>query len=224
MRTFEQLRQRIRGTLERSAKLLRQKGWHDTGHMEVMRSVRHTRFSIGLNRSPYLLVDGTASGADGEIAWWTWDTGSDTSWGGYLFLQENSSGNWASVTLETSMVPYQEFNLIWDNPTDAGTYDSATGTDVLMLTSSPVSHRSTPFVLAASTTEHGPIQRVNWIDWNQVQRGIQNWAWCAAFGCAGSYVGCVAMMPGKLPKEVAECAAGTCIAIGVGCLYVLVSP
>ena len=217
---LQQLSDRHPGVVQKSAAMLRQKGWRDTGHMEVIRSVAQVHSSLDSASGPYWLTDGSVAGSGGEIAWWTWDTGNDTTWGGYVYLHEYSSGNWVCANMETSMIPYQEFTLVWDEPTGAGTDGDGGG---IINPTSLGTQRSTPLIFA-SYVDRGPIHRVNWIDWSQVRRGVQNWAWCTSFGCAGSYIGCVYMMPGKLPKEVAECAAGTCIAIGIGCLYVLVSP
>ena len=202
------LKSRHRGAIERAAADLRRRGLRDTGRVDVVRTTQQVGFRPGAGRTrSFSLVD-TAAGAEGEIVYWAWDDGDYSTWEGMIYLNEYSSGTWIAANCQTSLVEGQEWNLIWDQVIDAG----GGGVDI------DREIRTVSMSIGSRFARRPAVQRAA-INWPEVHRRWQDWAWCASAGCAGGTARCY-LLPGT-PKTRAECAAISCIGVGVGCLLVL---
>lgn len=217
-RYVNNLRVRHPGLFEKAAVDLLRRGYHDTGEFTVLRSVRLARqMDRRTDRSPYFLTD-TVTGSEGEIIYWAWDDGDYYTWEGNVYIHEYSNDNWISANCQTSVDEGTEWYLIWDYMVDAGGPDIERGPQQIRMWWRPEADYShavdhpgqlrvtSPFILAG-------------INWDYVRRKWEDWSWCAAFGCAGSAAQCYGLIRGT--RERAECAAFTCIGVGIGCLYVL---
>jgi hypothetical protein len=217
---FEQLRASHRGVFEKAAAMLLRHGFVDTGVVEIIRTPRAVRNSRGDSPRPYSLVDSVAD-TEGEIVYWSWDDGDQTTWEGNIYLHEYSTVNWISFNGQFSVETANAWAMYWDDP--VGASEPAGGgpdNQGVRFQQPPMFPNAAVFAKTAispRTRTRGPYSLV--IDWIQVQNKIQDWAWCAAFGCAGSTATCQ-ILPGT-PREKGLCSAATCLGISVGCLYVL---
>lgn len=214
-RYLANLRARHPGVLERAAQVLRARGYADTGRVEVLRSIRFSPVELTLKGSKVIPLSDSYSGAEGEIVAWEWDDGNYDNWEGSVYLLEYSTGNWISVDMQTSLVENEEWNLVWQEPVAASdNYDDTPGGPDIQYASLG------SFFRIAVRPQHR-FQRTA-IDWDRIRRKVEDWGWCTAFACAGTTIGCYTnpLVPPD-PRTRAACSASTCLAVGVGCLYVL---
>jgi len=217
-RYMENLRSRHPGVFERAAADLKNRGYKDTGDIEVFRTVRTARNRFDKHRGPNYLVD-TLSSSEGEIVYWAWDDGDPTTWEGSVYLLEYTSGNWIDGNCQTYVDEGREWTETWHAFIDAGGPGIDRGPYQTKMHPPRDSGGDVLFAVASSVPAAAQDVYLVRIDWLLVQRKWEDWSWCTAFGCAGTTVACYSL-PGT-PQQRAACAAATCLGIGIGCLFVL---
>lgn len=209
----------------RASEVLRQRGWSDTGKVEVVRTNQSVAFH-GANplRPEFRQIQNgpSAYGAQGEIVTWQWDDGNYDTWEGTLYLHEYTTGVWMIVDCQVWMTANSEWQIIWDYVVD-GDDDPSRGPDDQIPAKDNYRNRERPVLVAtvepASVLNGIGAYQLAAVDWSGVRRAWGRWALCSASGCGGAVVACNLQNPTPQEKpDVLICAAGWCVGAGVACL------
>ena len=211
-----------RGDLfQRAAAVLRERGWRDTGRIEVHRTNRQIAGKSGAFNPAYPRLQSPGSSSEeGEIVTWEWDDGNYDTWEGTVYLHEYDSGTWMAVDAQFWLMDGNEWQEIWSY-----VVDGQSSPNYPPETETLVSETRTPLLIASLVTEVS-ISTVDipyiYLVQENMRRVRQKWAsWgsCTAFGCAGALYACNRQNPTPQEKpDVAICAAAWCIAAGINCL------
>ena len=221
-RHLENLSARHPGVFRKAAEIMRQRGWRDTGRVEVLRTNREVARKAAPLNPLYRYVEAgpSAANAEGEIVTWQWDDGNYATWEGTVYIQEYSTGTWMTVDVQVWMTEGAEWDIIWDYIVD-GEDSPYIGPDI----QNPVrgyDRPPKPLLLASLGGEldvlSEAIQLVN-ADWTKIRNKWEAWGACTAFGCAGAVYTCNRQNPTPQEKpDVVICGATACIGVGIGCL------
>lgn len=208
-RHLENLMSRRPAAWARAKADLLARGFTPTDIVVVHRSIRQVKGPAAAREPHVQLASETQiQDSDGEIVFWSWDDGDDSTWEGSMYMSdyEYSSEALSNTQLwiadEESHYPLWEENIYYDGGTTPGPIDKAR-----------INHARDGIQLV-SFSSGGNFKLVQ----SSVHRLVQDWGWCAASMCGGAILGCRATGP-KYPVCVKfNCSLGA-ISCGIFALY-----
>lgn len=181
-----------------SRKKLKALGYEPTDQVYVERTIRNAKSKTDRS-DPYLLLQNySEQNGDGEIVFWSWTDGNDSTWEGSIYVEiydDGAASTWdGQIDASTEAHPWVWYQKTWERPA----FDFDIG---FALPPLPGGFNSA-IVLASSR----PMSRQGILP---VARGFGLWANCwrdfVVGGCITAAIGCRASGPGW-----AACFGGWC--------------
>lgn len=191
---------------------LEARGFVQTDQVAVFRSVS----LVGgrqVSRDDVTFVEDVFTTGDGELVFWSWDDGDDTTWEGSIFM--------ASYSPEADLLANAQLDIstslndepIWEetisyNPPRGGPFNQEASGDGLDTAPTRVACASDDIVAGLA----GPTLDRDLVFVGSFAGMVKSWAACSLAGCAGAAVACALSGPGW-----AGCFNAWCMGSTVGC-------